>query len=212
MEKAKNVEEYIARNRASIASNPDCGMSHYNLAVGLLGQKKYDEAKKELHTAVDCSPNLAEAYVQLGGICLHFEDLDGCLAYNKQAVKSRAGFSEGYGNIGFVLMQKGEIDEAIGQLQKAITFNSKFLQAYTTLANAYFMKGLIDESIETSKKALKLEPLFAIAHNNIAISYLEKGLYDLAISHCDKALELGYEVSPDLLKEIEKHRTNSPAK
>ena len=68
MQKAKNVEEYIARQRSAIASNPECGTSHYNLAVALLGQKKYDEAEKELHEAIQCSPNLAEAYVQLGGI------------------------------------------------------------------------------------------------------------------------------------------------
>jgi tetratricopeptide (TPR) repeat protein len=70
MPKAKNVEEYIARQQAAIAANPDCGTSHYNLAIGLLGLKKYDEAEKELFAAIECSPTLAEAYVQLGGISL----------------------------------------------------------------------------------------------------------------------------------------------
>jgi hypothetical protein len=49
MPKAKNVEEYIAVHRGGVAANPDCGTSHYNLAVGLMGQKKYNEAEKELH-------------------------------------------------------------------------------------------------------------------------------------------------------------------
>ena len=69
MTKAKNAEEYIAQQRAAIAGNPECGNSHYNLAVALMGQQKYDEAEKELLEAVDCSPGLAEAYVLLGGIC-----------------------------------------------------------------------------------------------------------------------------------------------
>jgi tetratricopeptide (TPR) repeat protein len=136
MTKAKNVEEYIARQRMAIAGNPDCGVSHYNLAVAFLGQKKYDEAEKELFAAIHCSPNLAEAYVQLGGLCLQRDDLDGCMAYNQQAVKSRAGFAEGHGNIGFVHLQKGEIDDAIRSLQKAIRWNPNFLQAYATQANA----------------------------------------------------------------------------
>jgi len=46
MEKARNVEEYIAQQRAAIAANPECGNSHYNLAVGLLGQRKFDEAER----------------------------------------------------------------------------------------------------------------------------------------------------------------------
>ena len=119
MPKAKNVEEYIARQEAAIASNPDCGTSHYNLAVALLGQKKYDEAEKELHEAIGCSPTLAEAYVQLGGISLQRGDLENCLYYNKQAVQTRAGFAEGYSNIGFVYLQQGKPDEAIPALEKA---------------------------------------------------------------------------------------------
>ena len=206
MPKAKNAEEYIARQRVAIAGNPECGTTRYNLAVALLGLQKYDEAEKELIAVIHCSPNLAEAYVQLGGLCLQRGDLDGCMAYNQQAIKVRAGFSEGHGNIGFVHLQKGEIDEAIRSLQKAIRWNPNFLQAYATLANAYLMKGLIDESIEANLKALELEPAFAIAHNNLAIGYLEKGATEKAVEHCNKAVELGYEVAPEILKEIEAYR------
>ena len=206
MTKAKNVQEYIARQRAAIAGNPECGTSHYNLAVALLGLKQYDEAEKELKEAIYCSPNLAEGYVQLGGICLQRGDLDGCMSYNQQSIKVRAGFAEGWGNIGFVHLQKGEVDEAIHALRKAITFNVNFLQAYATLANAYLMKGLIDESIEANLKTLELEPGFAVAHNNLAIAYLEQSKYDQAIEHFDKAVALGYEVAPEMLKEVEPYR------
>jgi tetratricopeptide (TPR) repeat protein len=206
MSKAKNVEEYITQQRAALAGNPDCGTTHYNLAVALLGQKKYDEAEKELHEALNCSPNLAEAYVQLGGLRLQRGDLDGCLEFNQKAVQSRAGFAEGYGNIGFVYLQKGKLDEAIFALEKAVKFNTRFLQAYATLANAYLMKGMIAESIETNLKVLSMEPNFAIAHNNLAIAYLENGQPELAITHCDKAVELGYTVAPEIIKEMEPYR------
>lgn len=206
MHQAANVEEFIAKQRAAIMSNPECGVSHYNLAIGLLGQKKYEEAEKELKEAIEYSPNLAEAYVQLGGLCLQRGDLDGCLAYNKMAVNSRAGFSEGYGNIGFVHLQKGNIEEAIRALEKAIQYNPKFIQAKATLANAYLMIGRIEESILKNKEVLELEPSFAVAHNNICIAYMENGQFDLAIEHCDKALSLGYEVAPQILEELKQYR------
>ena len=206
MAKPKNVQEFIDHQRAAVAANPECGTSHYNLAIGLLGLKKYEEAEKELLLAIECSPNLAEAYVQLGGICLERGDMAGCLKYNKLAVKSRAGFAEGYGNIGFAELQLGNMDEAIFALEKAIRWNPKFLQAYTTLANAYLLKGMLDESIETSLKVIELEPNFAVAHNNLGIAYLEKGEGELAAKHLDKAVELGYDVAPEILKEIEKYR------
>jgi tetratricopeptide (TPR) repeat protein len=68
------------------------------------------------------------------------------------------------------------------------------------------MKGRIEESIEASLKATKIHAGFAPAHNNLAIAYLEKGEFDLAVEHCDKALELGYDMAPEVLKEIEEHR------
>jgi tetratricopeptide (TPR) repeat protein len=206
MAKAENVEEYIAQQRAFIASNPECGTSHYNLAVALVGQKRYEEAEKEFLEAVECSPNLAEAYVQLGGLCLQRGDLDGCMEYNKRAVHSRAGFSEGWGNIGFVHLQKGNIDEAISALEKAVRYNPKFLQAHATLANAYLMNGMIEESIDTNRKVLDLEPNFAVSHNNLAIAYMENGDFQLAVEHCDKAVALGYDVAAEIIKELEAYR------
>lgn len=199
----KNVDEYIARYRAAVASNPDCGNSHYNLAVGLLGQRKFGEAEQEFHKAIDCSPTLAEAYVQLGGIALQRGDLDACLDFNKRATQCRAGFAEGFANIGFIHIQKGEAEEAIRVLKKAIQYNPRFVQAFATLANAYLMSGLVDESIEANKKVLELQPDFAVAHNNLAIAYLERGDADLAVEHFDQAKSLGYAVAPEIEREIE---------
>ena len=76
------------------------------------------------------------------------------------------------------------------------------MQAFTTLASAYLMKGLVDQSIEAGLKAIKLEPNFPVAHNNLAIAYLQKGSFDLAKQHCDKAIELGYQVAPEIIKDI----------
>jgi tetratricopeptide (TPR) repeat protein len=216
MDKPQNAEEYIAMQRQAIAQNPECGNSHYNLAVALIGQKKYDEAEKHLYEAIENSQGLAEAYVALGGISLHRGDMEGCLMNNRMAVKAKPGFSEGWGNIGFIELQQGNIgfielqqgniDEAIKALEKATTFNFRYIQAFTNLANAYLMKGRIDDSIEASHKALELHPDFAPAHNNLVIAYLEKGENDLAVEHCDKAVALGYDVAPQILKEIEECR------
>ncbi|MFH2098430.1 MAG: tetratricopeptide repeat protein, partial [Pseudomonadota bacterium] len=68
MDKPKDVDEYIAEWRGAVAGNPECSNSRYNLAVGLIGKGLLDEAVEELQAAIDISPQLAEAYVQLGGI------------------------------------------------------------------------------------------------------------------------------------------------
>ncbi|MDY0163773.1 tetratricopeptide repeat protein [Desulfobotulus sp.] len=206
MSKAQNADEYIAQQRMALASNAECGATHYNLAVALMGQKKYEEAESHLHEAISCSPNLAEAFVQLGGICLQRGDVEGCLHYNKRSIKARAGFAPGYANIGFLELQNGNVDEAIKNLQKAIVFNSRHIQAYTTLASALLAKGLVDECIEACMKAIEIQPDFPISYNNLAVAYLEKKDYEKAIENADKAESLGYPIAEGLKKELEAYR------
>ena len=212
----KDADENIARLKSQLSRNEECGTTHYNLAVALLGKQEYAEAENELHEAIDCSPSLAEAYVLLGGICLKRKDLEGCYRFNQRATKARAGFAEGYGNMAFVLLQlvdgkdtkedEEKVDKAIKNLKKAITHNKNFVQAYTTLGTAYFMKGLVPEGIKANLEALKVQPEFPVAHNNLSVAYLETGEFDKAIAHCDKAEELGFEVAQELKEELATHR------
>ncbi|MEA1968976.1 MAG: tetratricopeptide repeat protein [Thermodesulfobacteriota bacterium] len=214
--RSNNADEYIAKLRSQLAANTECGTTHYNLAVALMGKQEYDEAEKVLHDAVDASPTLAEAYVLLGGLCLQRDDLEGCLRYNQHSVKARAGFAEGYSNIGFILIQQctGEdakadddrLDQAIKSLKKAIIHNSKFVQAFTTLGNAYFMKGLVEESIKANLEAVKIQPEFPVAYSNLAVAYLEKKEFSRAVEYCDKAESLGFEPPEGLKQELKSYR------
>jgi tetratricopeptide (TPR) repeat protein len=206
MDKPQSAQDFIAQQRQAIAGNPDCGTSHYNLAVALTGVQEYEEAEKELMAAIECSPGLAEGYVQLGALCLRRGDLDGCLKWNQQAVKARPGFSEGHGNIGFVHLQKGNVEEAIVSLKRATHFNFRYVQAFASLATAYLMKGEVEESIAASQQAIKIDPQFPIAHNNLGIAYIEKGDFAKAIEHIDRARALGYAVAPQILDELQPHR------
>ena len=214
--KPQDADEQIARLRQALLQNAECGTTHYNLAVALLGKQEFAEAESVLHDAIDSSPTLAEAYVQLGGICLQRGDLEGCFRFNKQATKARAGFAEGYANMAFVLLQlvdgksakedEEKTDKAIKNLKKAIIHNKNFVQAYTTLGTAYFMKGLFEEGVKANLQALSVEPKFPIAHNNLAVAYLELKEYKRAIEHCDIAVDLGFEVIQGLLDELAPHR------
>lgn len=212
----RNADEHIARLRHQLTQNEECGTTHYNLGVALLGKQEYMEAEKAFHDAIDHSPTLAEAYVQLGGICLQRGDLEGCFRFNQRATKARAGFAEGYANMAFVLLQlvdgkdpkedEEKVDKAIKHLKKAIIHNKYFVQAYATLGTAYYMKGLYEEGVQANLEAVHIQPEFPIAHNNLAVGYLELGDYQKAVSHCDRAREQGYDVSPKLLEELAPHR------
>ena len=87
--KAQTTREYIEEQISSLTDNPECGTTHYNLAVGLIKEGRWDEAKEELIAAIDSCPTLGEAYVALGGISLHKGDLDACIGFKYTLCRSR---------------------------------------------------------------------------------------------------------------------------
>ena len=66
----ENLDEYIADLRAALSQNDGCANHHYNLGVALLSKGDFVAAEESFLAAVRNSSHLAEAYVQLGGICL----------------------------------------------------------------------------------------------------------------------------------------------
>ena len=135
-ERYDDLDEYIADLKKEIEANAQCATHYYNLGLALLSKRDFVAAEEALLNAVRNSPHLAEAYVQLGGICLERGDLEGCLHYNEEAANCRAKFPIPWSNIAFVHLQRGEPDKAIAALRKALKWDPKFIQAKNALATS----------------------------------------------------------------------------
>ena len=205
-ERYNDLDEYIADLKKEIEANEQCATHYYNLGLALLTKRDFVAAEEALLNAVRNSPHLAEAYVQLGGICLERGDLEGCLRYNEEAANCRAKFPIPWSNIAFVHLQRGEPDKAITALRKALKWDPKFVQAKNALSTAYYMKGDFKACEETCRDLLAQEPGFAPAWNNLALALFDLKEYDQAIEAADKARELGFEVPEGFLEELKPHR------
>ena len=148
------------------------------------------------------SPHLAEAYVQLGGICLERGDLEGCLRYNEEAANCRAKFPVPWSNIAFVHLQRGEPDKAIAALNKALKWDPDFLQARNALATAHYMKAEWDICEKLCKEIIAKEPAFAPAWNNLALAQFEQGNHAAARESVKEAQRLGFDVPEGFLEEL----------
>ena len=196
---AKNVDEYIAELQAELAGNPTCASHHYNLGVAYLSKRMWQEAEASFLEAVENSARMADAYVQLGGICLQRGDVEGCLNYNKHAKGCRPQFAVPFANMGFCYLQMGDVDRAIVNLTKALNRDPGFVQALTTIGSAYIMDGQLDEAKASLDKAVELEANFGPAWNNLALYWLEKQDKEKARECIAKAQETGYEVPEELV-------------
>ena len=71
-----DIDEYIADLKDEIKANEKCANHYYNLGLAFLSKRDFVAAEEAFLAALRNSPHLAEAYVQLGGICLERGDLD----------------------------------------------------------------------------------------------------------------------------------------
>ena len=197
-----DLDEYIADLKAEIAQNEQCATHYYNLGLALLTKRDFVAAEEAFLNAVRNSPHLAEAYVQLGGICLERGDLEGCLRYNEEASNCRAKFPVPLSNIAFVHLQRGEPDKAITALNKALKWDPNFVQAKNALATAHYMKGDYAACEKICKEVIKTEPGFAPAWNNLALAQFEMEQFADAAESAKKAQALGFEVSEGFLEEL----------
>ncbi len=205
MSNTAKVDAYIEEHQRKLQENPQCANTHYSLGMGYLTKRMFKEAEESFLKALECSPKLVEAYVQLGGIAMQRGDLDGCLHYNELAAKIMPLFPVPYANIGFVHMQRGEADKAIAAFRLAIKKDANFVQAIASLGGALYMKGDLDASEGQSKRALEIEANFGPALNNLALVELERGNYKQAREYAEKARETGFEPPEGLIKELEAH-------
>ncbi|KAF1076611.1 tetratricopeptide repeat protein [Halodesulfovibrio sp. MK-HDV] len=201
-----SIEEYVVFLRKEIDENPECANHHYNLGVALLSARDWSGAEAAFLECVRNSSRFAEAYIQLGGICMQRNDLEGCMQYNKEAAQCRAKFPVPWANMAFVHIQQGDAEEAIKCATKALKWDADFVQAQVTIASAHYMLGELDESEKISKKTIASYPAFAPAYNNLALVALEREDFAVAIENVDKAVELGFEVDPNFLAELAPHR------
>ena len=197
-----DIDEYIADLKAEIEANDQCATHYYNLGLALLSKRDFVGAEGAFLDAVRNSPHLAEAYVQLGGICLERGDLEGCLRYNEEAANCRAKFPVPWSNIAFVHLQRGEPDKAIAALNKALKWDPDFLQARNALATAHYMKAEWDVCEKLCKEIIAKEPAFAPAWNNLALAQFEQGNYAAARESVKEAQRLGFDVPEGFLEEL----------
>jgi len=197
-----SLDEYIADLQAEIAQSENCANHYYQLGMAMLAKVDYAEAEDAFLSAVRLAPRLAEGFVQLGGLCLHRGDYEGCLSYNEEASNIRAKYAVPQANIGFCHLQMGNVKKAKTALNKALKWDPNFLQARTTLASAYFMEANYDACIEEGSKVVSLEAGFGPAWNNMALAYFEKGEYQKADEAVKNAQNAGYEVPAPFVEEL----------
>ena len=161
---------------------PNDNFSWMILAAVFKAIGRNTEALNANQTAVELSPQDAEAHSNLGVTLQELGRLNEAEVSLRQAIVLRPNYPEAHNNLGNALKEQGRLDEAEASYRQAIALRPNYAEAYSNLGVTLQELGRLEEAEESLKHAITLKPDFALAHYG-----LTKVLYNM--SYKDSALE-----------------------
>ena len=174
----------------------DRAVFHNNQGVSYLNKGEMERAEFEFKTAVELSPEYAEAVNNLGVLFKMKGQYTEAEKYFKRAIYIDKGYSSAYNHLGTVYLAQGQIEDAIKMIEKAIKKEPAFADAYYNLGICYIEKtkknpshSYVKFAEHYFKKATELNPNLKLVHTELAKMYRELGDYEHAVIRYRLALE-----------------------
>ena len=134
----------------ALQAAPSPALQH--LHAGLEAEKngQLDAAASELQKATELDPNLAVAFVDLGGVYIEKRDYAAAIPPLKRAVELSPNLEDAHRLLGYALLAQGYATEAIPHLEKG--------HAEDALGIALLEAGKLQEAVPMLQKALAQNP------------------------------------------------------
>lgn len=153
--------------RDTVSKSPGKDRPHNNLGEGLRRQGRWEEAVKEVETALTLNPKNAEAQSNLGAAYLDRGEREKAQEHLQTAVKLNPNLFAAHYNLGLIYKQKGLLDQATEEFIQALNLNPDFAEAHNHLAVTYAAREMLDPAIEHFKEAVRLKPEKAEYRKNL---------------------------------------------
>lgn len=176
-----DLEAEFSRKRDTLRASPeyqgrgkDAG-SHFRLGQTLAHRGDLTGATEEYRTAIQLSPDFAEAYRGLGVVLLDRRDWAGAADALRTAVRLEVKDSDTYYWLGRALMGRQEWAEAEAALRTAAKLKPNEAEAYADLGLVYMIQGKVKPATEVLQQSVSLKPDYAEAHSLLEILMAHSG-------------------------------------
>ena len=165
-------------------------IAHYNFALVLEGQGRWDQAVEHYRQALAIKPDFPEAHYNWGVIRSRQGRADEALVQYRETVRIKPDHAEAHYNWALLVAAQRKDDEAIDHYAAALRSRPGFAAAHNSWANVLVRRGQWAGAIEHYREALRLRPEYAEAHNNLGSALARQERWDEAIDHYRRALEI----------------------
>jgi tetratricopeptide (TPR) repeat protein len=152
------IPEAVAQIEASLRTNPDLAMAHYNLGVIAMAEKRVPEAITRFQRAIASNPEYAEAHNNLGTALETSGRAAAAEAEYRAALKSRPSHPAAHNNLGRLLLARGAVPEATAEFRAALRTRPDNADALYNLGRALMATGQTREAVQQWRRAVVARP------------------------------------------------------
>jgi tetratricopeptide (TPR) repeat protein len=200
-----DTDKAIALFRQALALDPDfalawTGLSRIHQVQAGYGFAPIDEgferAREAAQHALELSPDLAEAHVELGLVQQgHDWDWAAADASFRRALALAPGDAHALMAAAGLARVLGRFDEGLELMRKAVALDPLSARTHRQMALIHVMAGRLDEAAAALQIALDLNPTAGLTHAFLAITRLMQG-------HAQEALALAAAESHDVFRNL----------
>ena len=161
----------------AIQLDPSVPESHVPLGLVLLWDKwDFRGAEIEFRRALELSPNLVDAHLELGHLYCQIRKFDEAIVECKRALELDPLSASTCTSAGTLFLYSRRPDEAIVLLKSALELDPNSVFAQSNLGVAYVQKGRVEEGLTEMRKSIEHSGLHL--ENELAYAYARAGKMD----------------------------------
>lgn len=172
---------------------PNDNFSWMILAAVFKAIGRNTEALNANQTAVELSPQDAEAHSNLGVTLQELGRLNEAEVSLRQAIVLRPNYPEAHNNLGNALKEQGRLDEAEASYRQAIVLKPGYANAHSNLGATLQELSRLDEAEVSYIQAIALRPNYAEAYSNLGVTLQELG----RLEEAEESLKHAITLKPD---------------
>ena len=172
---------------------PNHNFSWMILAAVFKAIGRNTEALNANQTAVELSPQDAEAHSNLGVTLQELGRLNEAEVSLRQAIVLKPNYPEAHNNLGNALKEQGRLDEAEASYRQAIVLNPGYANAHSNLGATLQELSRLDEAEASYIQAIALRPNYAEAYSNLGVTLQELG----RLEEAEESLKHAITLKPD---------------
>jgi tetratricopeptide (TPR) repeat protein len=178
------------RPTAPAATPPGDAMEYLRTGIGLLRQRKFEQAETTLSRALELRENWHVAKMARAEARFELKHFDSAIEDLTEVIRLRPEFGLTYHRRGLAHSHAGRHEQAIPDYTKAIELQPDAAIVYNARGWAQLELGRLQPALEDLNRALELQPALQVALENRLRLYMAEKQYMKAIADGESVLRL----------------------